>query len=195
MNKTVRCAIYARFSSDLQRLTSIEDQLRRCREYAVQQGWIVEEEFVRCDEARSAATLAGGDSLQSLLAASRTSPPPFDCLMVDDTSRLARYLPDVLSMNDRLQYNGVFIYAVAQRLDCREKTSRPLLTLHGMMDEQFLVSLGEKVHRGTRLIQKMLEQRQFRIVWDHLGWFPLQVVPVLFPRANDSPVPVICPAD
>jgi hypothetical protein len=68
--------------------------------------------------------------------------------MVDDTSRLARYLPDVLKMNDSLQYHGVFIYAVAQRLDCREKTSRPLLTLHGMMDEQFLVSLGEKVHRG-----------------------------------------------
>lgn len=148
MKKTVRCAIYARFSSDLQRLTSIEDQLRRCREYAQQQGWIVVEEYVRCDEARSAATLAGREALQSLLTVSKNSPPPFDCLMVDDTSRLARYLPDVLSMNDRLQYNGVFIYAVAQRLDCREKTSRPLLTLHGMMDEQFLVSLGEKVHRG-----------------------------------------------
>ncbi len=103
---------------------------------------------MRCDEARSAATPAGRDALQSLLTASKISPPPFDCLMVDDTSRLARYLPDVLSMNDKLQYNGVFIYAVAQRLDCREKTSRPLLTLHGMMDEQFLVSLGEKVHRG-----------------------------------------------
>jgi hypothetical protein len=51
-------------------------------------------------------------------------------------------------MNDRLRYYGVFIYAVAQRLDCREKTSRPLLTLRGMMDEQFLVSLAEKVHRG-----------------------------------------------
>ncbi len=148
MNMTVQCAIYARFSSDLQRLTSIEDQLRRCREYAAQQGWMVVEEFVRSDEARSAATLAGRDALQSLLAASKTSPLPFDCLMVDDTSRLARYLPDVLSMNDSLQYHGVFIYAVAQRLDCREKTSRPLLTLHGMMDEQFLVSLGEKVHRG-----------------------------------------------
>jgi len=148
MNATVRCAIYARYSSDLQRLTSIEDQLRRCREYASQQGWVVVEDHVRCDEARSAATLAGREALQSLLASSKVSPPPFDCLMVDDTSRLARYLPDVLSMNDRLQYNGVFIYAVAQRLDCREKTSRPLLTLHGMMDEQFLVSLGEKVHRG-----------------------------------------------
>ena len=117
MNATVRCAIYARYSSDLQRLTSIEDQLRRSR--------------------------AARHSNLSLLLL-----PPFDCLVVDDTSRLARYLPDVLKMNDSLQYHGVFIYAVAQRLDCREKTSRPLLTLHGMMDEQFLVSLGEKVHRG-----------------------------------------------
>ena len=148
MNTTVRCAIYARYSSDLQRLTSIEDQLRRCREYAAQQGWTVVEDFVRCDQARSAATLAGREALQSLLAASKMYPAAFDCLMVDDTSRLARYLPDVLKMNDSLQYHGVFIYAVAQRLDCREKTSRPLLTLHGMMDEQFLVSLGEKVHRG-----------------------------------------------
>ena len=24
---------------------------------------------------------------------------------------------------------------------------------------------------------------RFRIVWDHLGWFPPQVVPVLFPRS------------
>ena len=51
-------------------------------------------------------------------------------------------------MSDKLRYNGVFIYAVAQRLDCRERTSRPFLTLHGMMDEQFLVQLAEKVHRG-----------------------------------------------
>ncbi|WP_158821766.1 recombinase family protein [Granulicella sp. S156] len=144
----MRCAIYARFSSDLQRPTSIEDQLRRCREFAERQGWSVVEELVRCDEARSAATLAGRDALTELMKAAKTKPRPFDCLLVDDTSRLARNLPDVLNMNDRLLYSGVFIYAVAQRLDCREKTSRPLLTLHGMMDEQFLVSLGEKVHRG-----------------------------------------------
>src|SRR6202789_2451554 len=144
----MRCAIYARFSSDLQRPTSIEDQVRRCTEFAAKQGWTVVEEFIRFDEARSAATVAGRDALNALMVAAKTKPKPFDCLLVDDTSRLARYLPDVLSMNDRLQYNGVFIYAVAQRLDCREKTSRPLLTLHGMMDEQFLVSLGEKVHRG-----------------------------------------------
>ena len=144
----MKCAIYARFSSDLQRPTSIEDQLRQCRDFAIQQGWVVAEEFVRFDEAKSAATLAGRDALKSLLEDAKKKPAPFDCLLVDDTSRLARYLPDVLSLNDKLRYHGVFIYAVAQRLDCREKTSRSLLTLHGMMDEQFLVGLAEKVHRG-----------------------------------------------
>jgi site-specific DNA recombinase len=148
MNTAIRCAIYARFSSDLQRPTSIEDQIRVCREFARQQGWSVVDSVVCFDAAKTAATLAGREALHFLLNAAKSKPSAFDCLLVDDTSRLARYLPDVLSMNDRLRYNGVFIYAVAQRLDCREKTARPLLTLHGMMDEQFLVSLAEKVHRG-----------------------------------------------
>lgn len=31
--------IYARYSSDLQRAASIEDQVRLCREFVTQQGW------------------------------------------------------------------------------------------------------------------------------------------------------------
>jgi site-specific DNA recombinase len=95
--------------------------------------------------------MAGRDALKSLLADAKKRPASFDCLLVDDTSRLARYLPDVLQLNDSLRYYGVFIYAVAQRLDCREKTSRSLLTLHGMMDEQFLVGLAEKFTVGRKV--------------------------------------------
>ena len=98
----IRRAIYARFSSDLQRPTSIEDQVRRCREFAVHQGWIVLEDYVKIDEAKSAATMAGRDSLTSLIAAVKQKPVPFDCLLVDDTSRLARNLADVLNLNDRI---------------------------------------------------------------------------------------------
>src|SRR5437660_7325895 len=142
----MRCAIYARFSSDLQRATSIEDQIRDCRQLAAEKGWAVLDDFVRSDQARTGATMARRDALKSLLADAKKKPAPFDCLLVDDTSRLARYLPDVLRLNDSLRYYGVFIYAVAQRLDCREKTSRSLLTLHGMMDEELLVGLAETVH-------------------------------------------------
>src|SRR6266581_8851698 len=93
VNTATRCAIYARFSSDLQRPTSIEDQVRRCRAFAEKQGWAVVDDFVRFDEAKSAETLAGRDRLHSLLSAAKSTPVPFDCLLVDDTSRLARYLP------------------------------------------------------------------------------------------------------
>ncbi len=39
MKKT--CAIYARYSSDLQSPTSLEDQVRLCEQCAERQGWIV----------------------------------------------------------------------------------------------------------------------------------------------------------
>jgi hypothetical protein len=54
-----RCAVYARYSSDLQRESSIEDQIRKCREFAAKQGWSIAEEYVRFDQAVSGAALAG----------------------------------------------------------------------------------------------------------------------------------------
>src|SRR5262249_36225677 len=107
---TRRCAIYARYSSDLQRETSIEDQIRRCREYAVSQGWPVLEEFVIADRAISAASVAGRDGLQRLLEAAKTAKSgsrPFDCLLVDDTSRLARDLSDALRAVKILEFHRV----------------------------------------------------------------------------------------
>ena len=52
---TVRCAIYARYSSDRQSPASIDDQLRKCREYADQKGLDVLEPHVYIDEAVSGA--------------------------------------------------------------------------------------------------------------------------------------------
>ena len=49
-----------------------------------------------------------------------------------------------------LRYHGVFVIAVSQGIDSEHKTARQLLTLHGMMDEQYLVGLAGKVHRGQQ---------------------------------------------
>jgi hypothetical protein len=51
-------------------------------------------------------------------------------------------------MVERLTYYGVGVTFVSQGIDSLEKTARQLVTLHGMMDEQFLVGLADKVHRG-----------------------------------------------
>jgi DNA invertase Pin-like site-specific DNA recombinase len=48
-------AIYARYSSDLQREASIEDQNRICRERAAKEGWSIYKEY--SDSGISAASL------------------------------------------------------------------------------------------------------------------------------------------
>jgi DNA invertase Pin-like site-specific DNA recombinase len=56
--KELRCAIYARFSSDRQSPTSISDQIRKCRDYAARQGWLVLDQHVYSDEVIAATSTA-----------------------------------------------------------------------------------------------------------------------------------------
>jgi site-specific DNA recombinase len=63
-----RCAIYARYSSDLQSATSLEDQQRLCRAYAERQNWTVVSLFE--DAALS------GFGVATVRATSSSWPPP-----------------------------------------------------------------------------------------------------------------------
>ncbi len=42
----MKCAVYARYSTEKQSASSIDDQIRKCREYAARNGWIVLEKHV-----------------------------------------------------------------------------------------------------------------------------------------------------
>ena len=144
----MRCAVYSRYSSDLQRDSSIEDQVRKCCEFASRWNWTIVDEYVLSDSAISGAATAGRKALDTLISAATRTPRPFDRILVDDTSRLARNLPDALRMIDRLTFYGVGVTFVSQGIDSLERNGRQLLTFHGMMDEQMLVGLADKVHRG-----------------------------------------------
>src|ERR1700756_2113672 len=65
---SLRCAVYSRFSSDRQSPISINDQIRKCREYAGRQGWAVLEEHIYADHAVS-GTSTERTELQRLLTA------------------------------------------------------------------------------------------------------------------------------
>jgi DNA invertase Pin-like site-specific DNA recombinase len=138
----MRCAIYARYSSDLQRESSVEDQIRKCREFAQRSGWSVLEDFVCADRAISAAAVAGRLEFKSLLDSAKKKPHPFDRILVDDTSRLARNVADALNAVATLSFHGVGVSFVSQGIDSLSKSARQLLTLHGLVDEQFLEGLG-----------------------------------------------------
>ena len=144
----MRCAIYARYSSDLQRESSAEDQIRKCQALADPKGWTVLQEYVRRDEEITGAALAGRPALRSLMADAKRRPLPFDRILIDDTSRLARNLADALNMVETLRFHNVGVTFVSQGIDTLDKTARQLVTINGMADEHFLVGLADKVHRG-----------------------------------------------
>jgi site-specific DNA recombinase len=145
-----RCAVYTRYSSDLQRPSSTEDQIRQCRTVGEEQRWAVLDRFIRSDAELSGQSLVGRTGLDELIRLAKSSPRPFDGIIIDDTSRLGRYAPDVLRVVDILENNGVFVYFAAQRLDSRNPGFRQVFTIFAMMDEQHVAQLAQKVHRGQK---------------------------------------------
>src|SRR5690349_9127242 len=109
----LRCACYARYSTDKQRPISIEDQLRKCVQFAKQQGWMILDGHNYSDEALSGAydDRAG---LKHLLHAALSIPKPFDIILVDDTSRLSRKPADSLRIYEQLHFAGIRLVFVSQ---------------------------------------------------------------------------------
>ncbi len=145
----LRCAVYARFSSDRQSPTSIADQIRKCREHAARQGWLVLEEHVYPDEAISGASTERA-GLQRLLAAATSPSRPFDCILTDDTSRLSRKLADALNLYERLSFAGIRVVAVSQGVDSEGPQAELLFGVHGLIDAVYWRELGQKTHRGMQ---------------------------------------------
>jgi site-specific DNA recombinase len=79
--------------------------------------------------------VAGRYGLQKLVKAAKAKNHPFDCLLVDDTSRLARDLSDALRTWKTLEFCGVSVVSVSQGIDSSQGNARPLLAMHGIMDE------------------------------------------------------------
>lgn len=143
------CAIYARFSSDRQSPASIADQIRKCREYAIRQGWIVLEEHIYSDAAVSGTSLER-DGLQKLLAAATNRSRPFDCILIDDSSRFTRRLADTLNLYERLSFAGIRVVAVSQGVDTASPQAELLIGVHGLIDSVYSRELAQKTFRGMQ---------------------------------------------
>jgi DNA invertase Pin-like site-specific DNA recombinase len=143
-----RCAVYARFSSEKQSPLSIEDQVRKCREYAKQYGWSVLDPHMYCDEAVSGAT-DDRRGLRRMLAAATSKERPFDVVLCDDTSRISRTLKDSFTIHDELRFAGVRLTFVSQGIDTDSEQAEVLLATHGIVDTLYIRELAKKTRRGV----------------------------------------------
>jgi site-specific DNA recombinase len=143
----LRCAAYSRVSSDRQNPLSIDDQIRKCKEFAGHERWRVLEEHIYSDEAISGTT-DDRPGLQRLLAALKQRPCPFDVLLVDDTSRLSRNAKDTLTIYEKLTFAGVRLVAISQGIDSQNEQAGVLMQVHGIVDSVYVKELATKTRRG-----------------------------------------------
>ncbi len=133
-------AIYARYSSDLQRDASIEDQIRLCKERAKREGWRV----VNCytDHAISGASLIR-PGMQMLLQDAQAG--KFDVIVAEAIDRLSRDQEDIAHIYKRTRFAGVRIVTLSEG-DVNELH----IGLKGTMGALFLKDLADKTRRGLR---------------------------------------------
>jgi DNA invertase Pin-like site-specific DNA recombinase len=143
----LRCATYARYSSDQQREASIIDQQRNTVRFAESKGWRILPEYVFSDAAMSGAG-ADRPGLQALLGAALTRQKLFDVILVDDTSRISRNLGDIVRIREQLTFAGVRLIAVSQGIDSADEQADVMLTVHGLVDSLYIKELAKKTHRG-----------------------------------------------
>jgi DNA invertase Pin-like site-specific DNA recombinase len=135
------CAvIYARFSSQLQRDASIEDQIRLCRERIAREGWSEGPGFA--DRGVSGTSMIR-PGLQDLLEAASTG--AFDIVVAEALDRLSRDQADVATIFKRLAFAGVRIVTLAEG-----EISELHVGLKGTMNQLFLKDLADKTRRGLR---------------------------------------------
>ena len=138
---TLRCALYARYSSDQQRAASIEDQFRVCRERAAREDWKIAGAYK--DSAISGDSMILRPGIQALLEDARRG--MFEILVAEALDRVSRDQADVATLYKHLRFAGVTVVTLAEG-----EISELHVGLKGTMNALFLKDLAAKTHRGLR---------------------------------------------
>jgi DNA invertase Pin-like site-specific DNA recombinase len=127
---------------------TIDQQIRKCREYADRHGLVVLDQHIYADEAICGDT-DNRAGLQRLLAEAQRKPKPFDVILVDDTSRLSRKLADSMRIFEQLQFARIRVVFVAQGIDTDSEQAEILIATHGIVDSLYLKDLAKRTFRGV----------------------------------------------
>ncbi|MEM7172433.1 MAG: recombinase family protein [Pseudomonadota bacterium] len=136
----MRGAIYSRYSSDLQRDESIEDQIRVCKERLEKEGWQLVGTYA--DHAETGSNLLR-PGIQSLVQDAMAG--KFDVVVTEDLDRISRDQEDTAGIYKRLQFGEVEIFTLADGF-----ITDLHVGLKSTMNAIQLKQIGQKVRRGQR---------------------------------------------
>ncbi|MDN4984647.1 recombinase family protein [Bradyrhizobium sp. WYCCWR 13022] len=138
VTKIRTAAVYARFSSDLQKDRSIDDQIALCENIAKQHGYRVVK--VYSDRAKSAATMFERDELLAMMKDTKTA--KFDAVVCESLDRISRDQEDLAGIFKRLRFREIAL------ITSEGVTTDIHVGVRGIVGSMFLTDLGNKVKRG-----------------------------------------------
>jgi site-specific DNA recombinase len=137
-------AAYARYSSEEQKATSIDDQLRRCRELAERLKLSIDDRRVYADSAISGLT----QKRESYIRLKQDAEDKlFDVLIVDELSRLGRDMLESMTFAKTLSKLGIRLITV-DGLDTSAPQWELPLVFKSFTAEQEVKQLASRVSRG-----------------------------------------------
>jgi site-specific DNA recombinase len=139
-------ACYARFSSDLQSIDSLDQQQRACREAAERHGPTIDDSLLFTDEAVSGTKLVR-EGLEKMVRAAAEG--LFRTLYMYSLSRLARETSIAVPLVKMLVHRyGVRVVSVAEGIDTAQPGWEMAVQMLSLVHEQFIRDLSASVRRG-----------------------------------------------
>ena len=139
---------YIRVSTDEQLEFSPDSQLKKIQEYAKSQGICLPEANIYREEGISGREAEKRPAFQKMIGAAKSTPRPFDVILVWKFSRFARSRSDSIFYKTLLRNKlGIDILSVSEPIG-KDKTSKIYESIIEVMDEYYCDNLSEEVRRG-----------------------------------------------
>lgn len=169
-------AAYIRVSTEDQIEYSPESQIKAIRDYAKRNGYILPDEYIFMDEGISGKTAGKRPAFMKMIGIAKTTPKPFDAILLWKFSRFARNREDSIVYKSMLRKQlGIEVISISESLG-DDKISVLIEAMIEAMDEYYSINLAEEVKRGMTEKAKRGE--------------PLSIPPFGYTMKNKQLVPV-----
>ncbi len=140
-------AAYLRVSDERQDEYSPDSQLKKIREYAAKDGYLIPDEYVFYDDGISGKSARNRNEFNRMIAMAKEKSHPFDVIYVWKFSRFARNQEESMVYKNLLRKKDVSVISVSEPIP-EGHYGTLIERIIEWMDEFYLINLGAEVTRG-----------------------------------------------
>ena len=140
-------AAYIRVSDERQDEYSPDSQLKKIREYAAKEGYMIPDEYIFYDDGISGRSVKKRDDFNRMIATAKEKTHPFDKIYVWKFSRFARNQEEAIVYKSLLAKNKVYVVSVSEPIQEGHFGALQERIIE-WMDEFYSINLSGEVTRG-----------------------------------------------